>query len=310
MVSSETLMGFSTMAEQRFRHISLETNDCSGSVWSCYDEWTGTIVSVKKIYVADMNRIAALMREITLLLELNHPNVVRFLDVVMCSDSIKVVSEHLDCDLLMYIEKNQQMLTQAKIKDFLRQILQGIAYCHSKNVFHGKLTPKNLLMDCTNSNVKLAGFGLTGTDAFCHTTNHQMGQPGSYTPWEIASAYKAPEVLLLPDNRSFPADVWAAGCILALLLTKQHLFIMKNKHGHIPSTTQLDHILSQWSSSHNHKSLVPVESLEKQQDLSARLEFSDAAGLDLINRMLRVDPKQRITANDALAHEYLNTMDE
>ncbi|CAI0470130.1 unnamed protein product, partial [Linum tenue] len=78
---------------------------------------------MRKIYVDDMNDIAAVMREVTPLMDLKHPNTVRLLDVLIHSNRVELVSEHLDCDLLKYLEKPER-ITQPQIK--VGQITQSL----------------------------------------------------------------------------------------------------------------------------------------------------------------------------------------
>ncbi|CAI0470128.1 unnamed protein product [Linum tenue] len=250
---------------------------------------------MRKIYVDDMNDIAAVMREVTPLMDLKHPNTVRLLDVLIHSNRVELVSEHLDCDLLKYLEKPER-ITQPQIKEMLRQILKGLASCHSKNLVHGNLTPKSLLIDCKSGTVKLSVFGLTSINNVVshhshhhHHHHHQRLHPdpgGEYTTWEMNAAYMAPEVLLGREGCSFAADVWSVGCILALMLTRQHLFAMKGNElgGQIPS--QLDHMFRirgspEWL-------LGNASSNYQLQDLTAKLNFGDSAGLDLIKVSHRI----------------------
>ena len=100
------------------------------------------------------------------------------------------------------------------LQSYLRQLLDGIAYCHDHRVLHRDLKPQNLLID-NKGCIKLADFGLA----------RAFGLPmRAYTHEVITLWYRAPEILLGGKTYDMAVDVWGLGCIFAEMLTKHPLF--------------------------------------------------------------------------------------
>lgn len=119
------------------------------------------------------------IREISLLKEMNDPNIVRLLNIVHADGhKLYLVCEFLDCDLKKYMEAlpvtdggrgkplpegsaDMQRLGLGKdmVKKFMAQLVEGVRYCHTHRVLHRDLKPQNLLID-RDGNLKLADFGL------------------------------------------------------------------------------------------------------------------------------------------------------
>ena len=108
-------------------------------------------------------------REIALLKELDHPAVVQLLDVLHSEQKLYLVFEHLDMDLKQLMDEHNSRLKAAGgaggglpeplVRSYLRQLLEGVSYCHQHRVLHRDLKPQNLLINSTGL-IKLADFGL------------------------------------------------------------------------------------------------------------------------------------------------------
>ena len=141
----------------------------------------GRIVALKKIRLEaeDEGVPSTAIREISLLKEMNDPNIVRLLNIVHADGhKLYLVCEFLDLDLKKYMEalpvtdggrgkalpeesREMQRLGLGKdmVKKFMAQLIEGVRYCHSHRVLHRDLKPQNLLID-REGNLKLADFGL------------------------------------------------------------------------------------------------------------------------------------------------------
>lgn len=109
-----------------------------GVVYKAKDRMTGEIVALKKIRLEseDEGIPGTAIREIALLKELQHPNVVRLYDVVHTEKKLTLVFEFLDLDLKKYTDQCEGGLELGVLKSFLFQLVRGIAYCHHNRVLH------------------------------------------------------------------------------------------------------------------------------------------------------------------------------
>jgi cyclin-dependent kinase len=120
-----------------------------GVVYKAKDRVTGEIVALKKIRLEaeDEGIPSTAIREISLLKELQHPNIVRLFDVVHTERKLTLVFEFLDQDLKKYLDICDAGLELPILKSFLYQLLAGIAHCHSRRILHRDLKPPNLLLN-------------------------------------------------------------------------------------------------------------------------------------------------------------------
>ncbi|KAI3701204.1 hypothetical protein L2E82_45853 [Cichorium intybus] len=276
-----------------------------GVVYKALDKMTNKTIALKKIPLdqGDMGVPSTAIREISLLKEMNHENIVRLYDVVHTEKNLYMVFEYLELDLKKYMESSPEFSKDPSlVKKFVYQILRGITYCHSRRILHRDLKPQNLLIDPTKNTVKLADFGLARAFAIpVNTFTHEV----------VTLYYRAPEILLGCQQYFTPVDVWAIGCIFAEMATRKVLF-----HGEseIDQLFKIFNVMGTptedtWpgvSSLRDFKSTFPKW---QAKDLETMVPNLDKSGLDLLRKMLYMDPNKRITAKDALNHEYFKDIE-
>lgn len=149
---------------------------------------TGLLVAMKKIRLEneDEGIPSTAIREISLLKELKHPNVVALQDVIMEENRLYLIFEFLSCDLKKYLDKlEKKYMEESQLKSFLYQILDAILFCHKRRILHRDLKPQNLLVQ-GDSIIKIADFGL----------GRAFGIPvRAYTHEVVTLWYRAPEVI-------------------------------------------------------------------------------------------------------------------
>ncbi|KAJ1624725.1 kinase-like domain-containing protein [Pavlovales sp. CCMP2436] len=150
------------------------------------------------------------LREVSLLMELNHENVIRLLDVVQVPNSLYLVFDFIDTDLKKCMESSIGDFSLESVKSLLYQLLAGIAYCHGRRVLHRDLKPQNLLVDRTSGKLLIADFGLSRTFRLPNR---------SHTHEVVTLWYRAPEILLGSPHYNTAVDIWSCGCILGEMLT-------------------------------------------------------------------------------------------
>ncbi|XP_051123965.1 cell division control protein 2 homolog isoform X3 [Andrographis paniculata] len=276
-----------------------------GDVFKAYDTKTRENVAIKIIQFQhrDTGLPSEVLREISVLMELDHANVVRLLDVELANFGCCLVFESMDYDLSGFMEAHPETFADPLvIKKLLLQILEGVSYCHSQKVWHRDLKPPNLLIN-SDLTIKLADFGFARTvDVFL----------SSYSEDVATLSFQAPEILLgLPYTSAI--DIWSVGCIFAELVTLEVLFpgtsdalmlqLIVSLFG-LPDSSYWPEGASALSKNLGSKA-VPTASTQTLKSIVPRL---DPEGLDLLEKMLSVNPHKRITAADALKHPYFDDL--
>ena len=148
---------------------------------------------------------ATALREITLLRQLKHENVVNIKDIVNTTGRLYIVFELAHLDLKKLMDEYPGPLEPELVRSYTCQILKGLAYCHSHGVMHRDLKPQNLVV-WRNGCIKLADFGLART--FSPTLR-------PLTIEVITRWYRAPEIMLGCDQYTAAVDVWSVACVIA-----------------------------------------------------------------------------------------------
>ncbi|NXG65041.1 CDK3 kinase, partial [Hemiprocne comata] len=268
-----------------------------GKVYKACNKNTGQLVALKKIcWHSEMNGApSTALREISLLRELKHPNIVRLLDVIHSQKKLYMVFEYLNQDLRKYLDSSETgELPLNSVKNYLFQLLQGVSFCHSHSVIHRDLKPQNLLIDKAGT-LKLADFGLART----------FGVPlRTYTYEVVTLWYRAPEILLRCKHYSTAVDIWSIGCIFAEMVTRKVLF---------PGDCEIDQLFRifrtlgtptevTWpgvTQLPDYKKEFPHWARREMKDIVPNL---DQDGRDLLEQLLLYDPSRRISAKAALDH--------
>jgi len=275
-----------------------------GVVYKAKNIETGEVVALKKIRleVEDEGVPSTALREISVLKTLDHPNVVKLLDVEHSENRLYLVFEYLDQDLKKYMDSCRKPINPMLIKSYVWQMLQGIEFCHQRGVMHRDLKPQNLLID-KPGNLKLADFGLAR--AFCIPVR-------AYTHEVITLWYRAPEILLGGRHYSTGVDMWSIGCIFMELVNKRPIW---------PGDSEIDMLFrifrvlgtpteDLWpgcSSLPDFKSSFPKWPPQKLSKVCPSL---DQFGLDLLTKMMAYNPIKRISAKQALKHPYFKDLHE
>jgi len=277
-----------------------------GVVYKARDRTTQEIIALKKIRLdaEDEGVPSTAIREISLLKELQHPNIVRLKDVVHSDNKLHLVFEFLEHDLKKYMDSVNATggMSVQMVKSYLYQMIRGVSFCHSHRVLHRDLKPQNLLID-RSGGLKLADFGLA----------RAFGIPvRTYTHEVVTLWYRAPEILLGSKHYSTPVDMWSIGCIFAEMVSRKPLF---------PGDSEIDQLFrifrllgtpneDKWpgvSTLPDYKSTFPHWG---PRPLTEHVPTLDPAGLDLMMQMLVYEPSKRISAKAAMSHHYFDDLDK
>ena len=280
-----------------------------GDVSKCLDQLTNKTVALKKIKILEENEgiPSTALREISILKELIHPNIVQLLDIYNDTKKLYLVFEYCKTDLHKFIKEKQSLnitqLSSSTVIDIMTQILRGISYMHGHRILHRDIKPSNILMD--GSTIKIADFGLS----------RSIGIPIKiYTLEVVTMWYRPPELITThPVAYSSAIDMWAIGCVFAELLTLgKPLF---NGDSDIDQLHKIIDILG--FPNEEEMKILPQFSFVKKQHYKPRIHNEsvkriynlNGSAKDLLMKFFCYLPGRRISAREALTHPYL-TMKE
>ncbi|TYI72446.1 hypothetical protein E1A91_D07G062000v1 [Gossypium mustelinum] len=312
-VGMNMLLGCRSVYEyERLNKISEGTY---GVVFRARDKKTGEIVALKKVKILDRRELEEFgfpltsLREINILASFNHSSIVKVKEVVVDDhDNVYMVMEYMEHDLKALMESMKWPFSTSDVKCLMLQLLEGVKYLHDNWVLHRDLKTSNLLLS-NQGELKICDFGMA----------RQYGSPQKpYTTKVVTQWYRAPELLLGAKTYSTAVDMWSVGCIMAEMLAKQPLF---------KGTSEIDQLRKIFDTlgTPNEKIWAGFSELpgskanySKQRYNLLRKKFPVAsftgsavlsdAGFDLLNRLLTYDPEKRITADDALKHDWFREL--
>ncbi|XP_021367362.1 cyclin-dependent kinase-like 1 isoform X8 [Mizuhopecten yessoensis] len=277
-----------------------------GVVFKCRNKDTGGIVAIKRFVESEddplIKKIA--MREIRMLKQLKHPNLVNLIEVFRRKKRLHLVFEYVDHTVLHELERFPRGVSEDLIKKIVSQLLEAVNYCHSRNCIHRDVKPENILLS-TERQVKLCDFGFARV---------LTGPSDNYTDYVATRWYRAPELLVGDPKYGPPVDVWAIGCVFAELLSGQALW---------PGKSDLDQIFqikktlgdllpsqkSAFSSNIFFQGLeIPNVEPENYEPLELKFHKMSPVALSFMKNCLNMDPAERMTCEELLKHPYLDGM--
>jgi len=238
------------------------------------------------------------IREIRLLQELDHPNVMKVLDIFSHSSNINVVLEYMSTDLDHILRSKEVLLSPGDVKAYLKMLLSAVEHCHKNWILHRDIKPGNLLVG-PDGLLKLADFGLAKI----------YGSPDRELSHQACTLfYRAPELLYGARIYGPGADMWSVGCVFAELMLRVPLF---------PGITELDQLSKifaclgtpteeDWPRMTFLPSYTPFDPWPPTP-LEQIFTAASPEAIDLVHCLLQFDPSKRLSASQALAHRYFST---
>ncbi|KAG0590156.1 hypothetical protein M758_1G074800 [Ceratodon purpureus] len=229
---------------------------------------TGQKVAIKIINKEKMKDMEdKVRRELKIMQVVTHPHIVRLYEIIETLSDIYVVMEYVESgDLFDFIVLHGR-LHEDDARHFFQQIIAGVEYCHRNKVVHRDLKPENLLLHAKRRNVKIADFGLSNIMRDGHFLKTSCGSPN----------YAAPEVIQRKHYAGPEVDVWSCGVILYAMLCGILPFDDENISGLYQKITD------------------GIYTLPSHLSSPAR---------DLITRILKADPLNRITIPEIRCHPW------
>ncbi|XP_017270582.1 cyclin-dependent kinase 17 isoform X1 [Kryptolebias marmoratus] len=265
---------------------------------------TDNLVALKEIRLEhEEGAPCTAIREVSLLKDLKHANIVTLHDIIHTDKCLTLVFEYLEKDLKQYMDDCGSIMSVHNVKIFLFQLLRGLAYCHRRKVLHRDLKPQNLLIN-EKGELKLADFGLARAKSVPTKT---------YSNEVVTLWYRPPDVLLGSTEYSTPIDMWGVGCIFYEMITGRPLF---------PGSTVEDelHLIFRILGTPTEETWPGITTSEEFKTYNFPRYHAepfvnhapriDSDGLNLLLMLLQFEAKKRVSAEDALRHAYFKSLGE
>ena len=288
-----------------------------GSVYTAIDKASGQRVALKRVKLTGEGferegMPLTSLREISLLRQLQHPNIISLLDVVVGSraDSVFLVFEFCAFDLARVIDTMGKPFAHGEVKWMMSELVHAVEYIHANLVIHRDIKMSNILL-AADGTLKLCDFGLARGRCACGPGHSGDGE--AYTPRVVTLWYRAPELLLGATRYGPAVDMWSVGCILGELLLHRPLLPASTEIAQLIAICDLIGTPSEriwpdvkelplWS-----KVQLPAQPYNDVAQTFAKVRPGEAA-IDLLTYgLLTYDPKQRSSATETLKQRYFTS---
>lgn len=236
------------------------------------------------------------IQEIRQLTEISHPNIVHFIGAFSHENSLYLATELLPANLkhMIYLQDpSQNSLTEPQIKCIMRGIFLGVEYLHTHWILHRDIKPENVML--TNKGVvKLIDFGLSAD--YPSDVNTMINEV-------ITLHYRPPEILFGATRYGPAVDCWSVGCLFAELFLLRPFFHGRDDNEQLQIITDIlgPTLWPGCDKLPNFRRLTNSQNLRPLKDFFPSVR-DDA--IDLLSKLLTIDPSQRMTATEALNHPY------
>ncbi|XP_039670868.1 death-associated protein kinase 3 [Perca fluviatilis] len=216
-------------------------------------------------------------REVNILREIQHSNIITLHDIFENKTDVILILELVSGGELFDFLAEKESLTEEEATQFLKQILDGVQYLHSKRIAHFDLKPENIMLldkNVPNPRIKLIDFGIA----------HQIKAGNEFKNIFGTPEFVAPEIVNY-EPLGLEADMWSIGVITYILLSGASPFLGETKQ----------------------ETLTNISGVNYDFDEEYFSNTSELAK-DFIRRLLVKDPKKRMTIDDSLQHPWIKVI--
>ncbi|XP_074400221.1 cyclin-dependent kinase-like 1 isoform X3 [Zonotrichia albicollis] len=282
---------------ERYEKLGKVGEGSYGVVFKCRNKDTGQIVAIKKFLESEedpvIRKIA--LREIRMLKQLKHPNLVRLLEVFRRKRRLHLVLEYCEHTVLHELGRHPRGVPEYLVKSITWQTLQAVNFCHKHNCIHRDVKPENILIT-KHSVIKLCDFGFARI---------LTGPSDSYTDYVATRWYRSPELLVGDTQYGPPVDVWAVGCVFAELLAGLPLW---------PGRSDVDQLYlirrTLGDLIPRHQQVFSTNQFFSGEPLEVKFPNIPYSALALMKGCLRMDPAERLSCEQLLQQPYFDSLRE
>nr|CCA19645.1 cyclindependent kinase putative [Albugo laibachii Nc14]CCA23077.1 cyclindependent kinase putative [Albugo laibachii Nc14] len=273
-----------------------------GSVYEGWDPEEEIKVAIKKIAV-NGKREADILGACQ-----DAKHILQLKDCVQKGEKLYMIMEFMESDVEKVLSKRgrsgrtegPERLAIAEVKAYLIFLLKGVDELHQRDILHRDLKPNNILVTGRERSTFLAKIGDMGM-ATRMKTEHT-----SRSIEVVTRTYRAPELFFGDDQYGKAVDMWSVGCIFAEMVLGKPLFEGVSDIDHLSKVFAVlgSPTENGWKEASNLPCYLQFKDTQPAP-LMSRLEYRPSdLGIDLLQQLLQLDPKKRITAIDALHHSF------
>ncbi|KAL4253160.1 protein kinase superfamily protein [Abortiporus biennis] len=253
-----------------------------GKVYLGMDAASGLLMAVKQVELPRSSApnperkqamLSALEREIELLKDLHHENIVQYHSSCIDEDHLNIFLEYVPGGSVTSLLRNYGAFEEQLVRNWVRQILSGLNYLHEKDIIHRDIKGANMLVD-NKGGIKISDFGISKKVEDNLLPGHRAHRPSL----QGSVFWMAPEVVKQTAYTQ-AADIWSIGCLVVEMLTGEHPWAQ---------LTQMQAIFKIGSSA---RPTIPP-------DISPEAE-------DFLNKTFDLDHEARPTAAELLKHPWI-----
>ena len=284
------------------------------------------ILKIEKPY-ENCARGKLVLKFMTILTQVRHENIIKLKEIYIHDkvnyNAAYLILEYIPTSVERLIESNYDYLSNKKIVPFIiYQILMGVFYLHSAGIIHRNLNPSNILLD-ENTIVKITGFNYAiYKDTYENTLK---GETNDFIEEKTSLSCSSPELITSKkkskEDYDEKTDIWSIGCIFASLLLRQPVFFPLVKKNNIKWESQINGILkklgkpskeeiAKFASKERAKDVMKLKHYEKMDKKDLYPNLNDEKAIDLLEKFLRINPKDRITILEAKDHPYFDIIQD
>ena len=267
-----------------------------GAVYLVKDKETNKLYAMKKFYLDNLGKGGAI-RQKEILSKFDHENIHKVLDMFISKNKNQyLITPYYQNNLNDYVSKK---LPENVIKQIILQILKGANYLHSMKYIHRDIKPDNILLS-SEGKIILTDFDLCRQES--------KGKEDKLTKTAVTLYYRAPEIFYGDSYYTTKVDIWSIGCVFTELVIGNPIFKASSELGTLsniieiigcpteenwPGVSQLPNYLPFSGGSFKLGTILEENGLSKE-------------GIEIITKLLKLDPKQRPTCEELIKDEYFS----
>ena len=228
---------------------------------------------LEKTNITEEDDLRRCLREMSILLQMEHPNVIKTYEIISDSMRYYIIMEYCSKGELFDLIVKESHFSEEKSALFFYQIISGVEYIHSKKICHRDLKPENLLLN-SDEELKIIDFGLSNYKT--KENNYVLKTPCG------SPCYASPEMILGKKYDGFSIDIWSTGIILFAMLC-----------GYLPFE----------EGQGENKNELLFKNIVKCK-LEYPEQFVGKSAKNLLEKIIVRDPKERISINEIKRHPF------